>query len=221
MRKAFNFFRSYYDVANELSDKDRLAFYDALLLKQFENKNTDLKGMANFAYVSQNHSIASQIKGYYDKTKDEKFNPKLAPSVGGLIPPSVQGEEKEQEEEEEEEQEQLVNIAFSEFWNLYNKKVGNKDKTEKKWNSLKDDERQKIIDTLPAFLNSIPDKQYQPHPQTYLNNSRWNDEISLDTSNNKKHYYLSSPFGTWDGLLTEDEFKAKTLTNYWTLVKIA
>lgn len=113
------------------------------------------------------------------------------------------------------------NISFNEFWDLYNKKVGDKNKCEKKWNSLKDSERQKIIDTLPAFLNSIPDKQYQPHPQTYLNNSRWNDEISLDTSNNKKHYYLSSPFGTWDGLLTEDEFKAKTLTNYWTLVKIA
>lgn len=114
-----------------------------------------------------------------------------------------------------------INISFSEFWDLYNKKVGDKNKAEKKWNSLKDSERQKIIDTLPAFLNSIPDKQYQPHPQTYLNNSRWNDEINLDTSNNKKHYYLSSPFGTWDGLLTEDEFKAKTLTNYWTLVKIA
>lgn len=219
MRKAINFFRSYYDVAKELSDKDRLAFYDAILKKQFENIDSNLTGMANFAYVSQKHSITSQIKGYYDKTKDEKFNPIAPPTVGATEPPSQQVQV--QGEGQEEVQEQLVNIAFSEFWNLYNKKVGNKDKAEKKWNSLKDSERQKIIDTLPAFLNSIPDKQYQPHPQTYLNNSRWNDEINLDTSNNKKHYYLSSPFGTWDGLLTEDEFKAKTLTNYWTLVKIA
>lgn len=217
MRKAINFFRSYYDVAKELSDKDRLAFYDAILKKQFENIDSNLTGMANFAYVSQKHSINSQIKGYYDKTKDEKFNPIAPPTVGATEPPSQQGEGQGQVEE----QEQLVNIAFSEFWNLYNKKVGNKDKCEKKWNSLKDAERQKIIDTLPGFIASIPDKQFQPHPQTYLNNSRWNDEISANTSNNKKHYYLSSPFGTWDGLLTEDEFKAKTLTNYWTLVKIA
>lgn len=100
MRKAINFFRSYYDVAKELSDKDRLAFYDAILKKQFENIDTNLTGMANFAYVSQKHSITSQIKGYYDKTKDEKFNPKIPPSVGGTIPPSVQEEEKGQEEEE-------------------------------------------------------------------------------------------------------------------------
>ena len=28
-RKAFNFYFSYYDIAKELTDKDRLAFYDA------------------------------------------------------------------------------------------------------------------------------------------------------------------------------------------------
>lgn len=219
MRKAINFFRSYYDVAKELSDKDRLAFYDAILKKQFENIDTNLTGMANFAYVSQKHSITSQIKGYYDKTKDEKFNPIAPPTVGATEPPSQQ--EQGEGQEEEQVKEQLINIEFSEFWNLYNKKVGNKDKAEKKWNDLKDDERQKIIDTLPKFIGSIKDKQFQPHPLTYLNNSRWNDEINLNTSSNKKHYYLSSPFGTWDGLLTEDEFKAKTLTNYWTLVKIS
>jgi len=32
-RKAFNFFASYYEVAKELDDKNRLAFYDALILE--------------------------------------------------------------------------------------------------------------------------------------------------------------------------------------------
>jgi hypothetical protein len=114
-----------------------------------------------------------------------------------------------------------INISFDCFWNLYNKKVGDKKKIENKWNKLKNEDRQKIIDTLPTFLNSITDKQFQPFPETYLNNKRWNDEIIENQNSNKKHYYLSSPFGTWDGLLTEDEFKNKTLTNYWTLIKIA
>jgi hypothetical protein len=113
-----------------------------------------------------------------------------------------------------------INISFDVFWNLYNKKVGDKKKVESKWNKLKDSERQKIIDTLPIFLNSIKDKQFQPHPQTYLNNSRWNDEISESLKSDKKHYYLCSPFGRWDGLLTEDEFKAKTFSGHWTLEKI-
>lgn len=173
MRKAFNFFRSYYDVANELSDKDRLAFYDALLLKQFENKNTDLKGMANFAYVSQNHSIESQLKGYYDKTKDEKFNPKLAPSVGGTIPPSVQGEEKGQEEV------QQVKLSFDLFWNLYPKRIA-RAKCEPKWNKLTFEQQTKIISTLPNFIKYKPFESYtHPNPETYLNQERWNDEINV------------------------------------------
>jgi hypothetical protein len=99
MRKGFNFYRSYWEVANELSDKDRLAFYDALFQKQFNNCEPNLNGMAKFAYLSQKHSIDTQIKGYFDKTKDENFNPYQDPSVGGMaggyVPPSVQEEEKE------------------------------------------------------------------------------------------------------------------------------
>ena len=101
MRKAFNFFRSYYDVAMELNDKDRLAFYDALLSKQFNNCEPTLNGMAKFAYLSQKHSIDTQVKGYFDKTKNPLFNPSYNPCqggvVGGSVDPSVQEKEKEKE----------------------------------------------------------------------------------------------------------------------------
>jgi len=73
-----------------------------------------------------------------------------------------------------------VNIDFSVFWDLYNKKVGDKSKVEKKWNNLKDIDRTKIMDTLPAFLKLIPDKQFQPYPFTYLNNRRWEDEMDTN-----------------------------------------
>jgi hypothetical protein len=114
MRKAINFFRSYFEVAKELNDKDRLAFYDALLNKQFENIEPNLKGMANFAYISQKHSIDTQVKGYYDKTKDEQFNPNEPPSVGGKIggnqPPYLQEKEKGQEKEEVQVVNKKINI---------------------------------------------------------------------------------------------------------------
>jgi len=68
-RKAVKFYRSYWEVAMQLNDKDRLAFYDALMLRQFTGEQPDLKGMANFAYISQKHSIDAQVKGFEDKTK--------------------------------------------------------------------------------------------------------------------------------------------------------
>lgn len=106
-RKGFNFFRSYYDVYNELSDKDKVAFMNALLDRQFQGVKPDsLTGMAKFAYISQTNSIDSQVKGYEDKTKT-KLTPNdgatIPPTDGGQLPPTeqvevqveVEGEEKE------------------------------------------------------------------------------------------------------------------------------
>ena len=104
MRKAFNFYRSYWDVANELNDKDRLAFYDALLTRQFTGNEIELKGLVKFAYLSQKHSIDKQVKGYEDKTKQKINTPIKDPTQGGakggLVDPTVQEKEKEKEKEE-------------------------------------------------------------------------------------------------------------------------
>lgn len=83
-------------------------------------------------------------------------------------------------------EEKNINIDFDVFWNLYNKKVGSKLKAKSKWLKLKDLDRTKIISTLPMFIKSIKDKQYQPHPITYLSNERWNDE--LKTTKIRKPY---------------------------------
>ena len=79
-RKGFNFFRSYFDVYNELeTDKDKVQFIEALLNKQFLGIEPEgLKGMSKFAYVSQFHSIDTQVKGWEAKT-----GLKLTPTEGG------------------------------------------------------------------------------------------------------------------------------------------
>jgi len=70
MRKQFKFYKSYYDVAQELSYEDRLDFLDAIFQRQFFGVEPDkLKGMAKFAYLSQKHSIDTQVTGYEDATK--------------------------------------------------------------------------------------------------------------------------------------------------------
>lgn len=108
-RKAFNFYRSYWDTGQEITDvKERLDFYEAIFLKQFENIEAELSGISKFAYVSQRHSIESQVKGYIDVCKKLKTNafehpteaPIEPPYLGGseapFVPPSVQVKEKEE-----------------------------------------------------------------------------------------------------------------------------
>jgi hypothetical protein len=127
MRKGFNFYRSYYDVAKELNDKDRLAFYDALVKRQFTGVETELTGIAKFAFLSQKHSIDKQIQGYIDKTKDPLLDPSAGGRQGGSVEPSVQVEEKEKEKEEYtidfEALLQYVNNAFGRNFRVVNNDV--------------------------------------------------------------------------------------------------
>jgi len=98
-RKGFNFFRSYYDVFNMLPKEDKLPFIEALLDKQFLGVDPKhLKGMAEFAWISQINSIESQVKGYEDK-----MGVKLTPTEGGVITPTEQVEGKEEGKGKEEE----------------------------------------------------------------------------------------------------------------------
>ena len=139
-RKLFKFYKSYYDVACELADKDRLAFYDAIMQRQFLGIEPNLKGVAKLAYVSQKHNIDAQVKGWEDRTNEklldtQLFNNHMQGGVQGGTSGGMQGgciqeevEEKEKEKVEEKhnigEKQKLVFPYQSEkFMFLWNKLV--------------------------------------------------------------------------------------------------
>lgn len=72
----------------------------------------------------------------------------------------------------------LRNERFCFFWDLYGNKKS-KPKAEKAWSKLTDAEIEKIFLTLPDFLKSISDKKFLPHPTSYLNAKRWEDELTI------------------------------------------
>lgn len=76
-----------------------------------------------------------------------------------------------------------ISDDFKKFWDLYAKKVDPK-KCSAKWNKLKAADKEQIFKTLPAYINSTPDKQYRKNPLTYLNGESWNSEII--SSNNQQ-----------------------------------
>ena len=84
-----------------------------------------------------------------------------------------------------------INISFDVFWNLYDKKVGDKNKIESKWNKLSNNNRILIIDYIPKYKESQPDKKYRKNPETFLNNKSWNDEIINTNENNRTGNQLS------------------------------
>jgi hypothetical protein len=71
-----------------------------------------------------------------------------------------------------------INIPFTTFRELYNKKIWDKNKCLKKREKLTDEEREKIISVLPQRIKQFTEKQFQPYPETFLNQGRWNDELN-------------------------------------------
>ena len=84
---------------------------------------------------------------------------------------------REQEENNKENTTDTLNVPFDDFWNLYDKKVGDKEKIKTKWGKLKDSEREAIMNHLPLYKQAQPNKKYRKDPATYLNNKSWNDEL--------------------------------------------
>jgi hypothetical protein len=121
-RKAFNFYRSYYEVALELPEKERLEFLMALLTVQFTGEETALIGMAKFAYLSQKHSIDAQIQGFIHKCGAVPIQPPITPpcqgaTEGATETPSVQEKEKGKEEVQEKGEGKGAESTFDKFTN--------------------------------------------------------------------------------------------------------
>jgi uncharacterized phage protein (TIGR02220 family) len=174
-RKGFNFFRSYFDVYNELDNvQDKVEFIDALLNRQFLGvKPTELKGMAKFAYISQTNSIDSQVKGYEDKTKNI-----LTPAVGVNkkdLTPSLQVEVEEKVEVEVQDVKDTkvstsidfdkLLIAFNEITNKKCRVVNPKTRAQLKARLKEGYTKQNIKD---AIINCYNNKHHKESNHEYL-----------------------------------------------------
>jgi hypothetical protein len=84
------------------------------------------------------------------------------------------------------------NNNFDVFYNAYPRHVG-KEQALKTWNKLTKNNKLPEVKVLIDFIetwktskNFPKDKEYIPHPSTWLNGERWNDEIDTDTATNEK-----------------------------------
>ena len=72
-------------------------------------------------------------------------------------------------------------FEFNKFWQLYPRKQS-KASALKSWNKVKPLEYDKIFESLPVFIKSEQwtksNGEFIPYPATWLNQQRWNDEVS-------------------------------------------
>ncbi len=67
-----------------------------------------------------------------------------------------------------------LDLSFNHFWQLYDRKVGNKARVEKKWNELKVTDRILALGVVVRMQRYYTERNLGiPFPETFLNQRRW------------------------------------------------
>lgn len=129
----------------------------------------------------------NQNKESKERKERKEYNNSLSPDGDVPLPteenPDISIEENQKKEKSSAKKERKPNYSFDDFWELYDKKVGNQELLIKKWLKLSDVERELAMSYIPKYKLSQPDKKYRKNPETFLNQKAWNDELIFDYGN--------------------------------------
>lgn len=191
-RKAFNFYRSYYETSLLLDGKDKAEFLECIINYQFTGILIEPKRKNSLlAFRGQIHSINKQIRGF-DKGKDTY--PNGYPTKGehkGKHKGShkqVQVQEEEQEKGKGKEKEEINNINFDKLLSLLNSKTGrnfkviNKTVKGKYLARLKDGYSKQ--DILDAVSNAVKSDYHKGENFKYLTPEFFSRYETLDKYSN-------------------------------------
>ena len=156
---------------------------EELFLEICEN-NLDDKVAKMFIKDDEGFYYNNYLRNILEKRAAKSISHSKKQSANAVSGHKKRKAEKEQMQKDENTSEPVTELypTFEDFYDLYDKKIGNKSAMESKFNKLPQKVKEKIIDYLPEYIQSTPDKTYRKNPQTLLNNKSWADEIIYKTN---------------------------------------
>jgi hypothetical protein len=81
----------------------------------------------------------------------------------------------------------IPDYAFVSFWSYYPRKTS-KPAALRAWNGLNESQKQQIIKVIPDWVDAWrnTDKRFIPHPSTWLNQHRFDDDVDVAVPEEKK-----------------------------------
>jgi len=151
---------------------------------QIDNKNIYTCVSSELAEIKSKIFLKEFSKAIEYMNTNQEYTDKIKETCKGLTRGYPNPIKKETETETE------LKAEFENFWDTYNKKIGNKESIYKLYRKLKEEDRKEIIETLPAYILSTPDKKFRKNPQTYLKQKGWLDEIITSNRITKEKFDL-------------------------------
>ena len=151
--------RSYNTYSKTFNDLVSFGFFN--LIERSKNQySANIIALSNF-----NKALDKALDKAFIK-HDTKQSESTTQSIDSINKPITINKETINKEQE-----------FDLFWDLYDKKVGEKSKIKKKYDKLSKETKDLIIKYIPKYKLSCPDKKFRKNPSTFLNNKSWNDEL--------------------------------------------
>ena len=186
-KKAFNFYRSYYETSLLLQKEDKAEFIEAILHYQFTGELIEPKSpMALLAFRGQMHSLNKQVTGYKSgKNTYPNGNPTKGAykakdkSTHKQVQVQVQEEEEEQEKEEVQVYRKFKHLSIS------------VDEVEKlKSNGYTKIQIDEVLDKIENY------SQNKKYSSLYLTANNWLKKEEQEKSQEKEKYrYKPTIFG--------------------------
>lgn len=216
VRKAFSFLRSFYEAACTITDKKEQAdFYNAIFRYAFDGVESDITGtpLAMFTLVKPNidfslkKSEAGALGGStrQGRNRNSESKPQANDKQSESKPQAIKdkGSRINDKGEVIKDKGQNKNLGhfdaeFETFWQEYPKKIG-------KGAAKKAFEKARLGGvTLESLVTAVrrqkcgsqwskDDGQYIPHPATWLNQERWEDEIYSPGVNHNPAKWTGQP----------------------------
>lgn len=210
-KDTFIFRKSWRDVLVGHPAEVRLEVYDALIVYATSGTLIELKPLAQMAFSFIKNDIDINNAKY-----QEVLSKKRAAGKKGGLSKNKQNQAKQayaknakqiKQNEDDNDNDILLNeninitpisplgdsdtdeYSFDKFWDLYDKKVGDKAKIKKKWDKLSKKDKALVMEYIPKYISAQPNKQYRKNPETFINNSAWNDEIIKESAIPTNKFY--------------------------------
>jgi len=183
-RDSLVFYRSFYESIKSLPNENQAEIYDAVFTYALDFEEVELIGISKAIFTLIKPQLDANIRKYHNglKPKKKKLTEEQTESNNEANDKQALSKTEGNVNDNENDNENENNIesypSFDDFWKLYDKKVS-KDKSEKKWYSLSQKVKEQIMEYLPKYILSTPDKQFRKDPLTFFNNQSWNDEIEV------------------------------------------
>ncbi len=135
-----------------------------------QNLNTNMKKAVENEFDTLPIWLKEKILGNHSKGLGNGYltiRNGLQTLRGIEVKAELEGEEKNNNEE----------IDFEKFWDLYDKKVGDKQKIKNKWKKLSVTVQKEIMEYIPRYRAAQPDKKYRKNPETFFNQKGWTHEL--------------------------------------------